>query len=793
MYQGIYIKSTHSFGFLKFLSTNKASIYTSFRTHFTMSVQPKWYAPEAHAADSKSALKVYNTLTRSNDAFHPISSKRVTWYSCGPTVYDSSHLGHARNYVSIDINRRILQDYFGYNVFFVQNVTDIDDKIIIKARQVYLFNKLKKEHLKADSISSELIAESTKAWESYITLNLGKYNAPTTLEGYASWKKKLEADGQIPKISAEDPKFPMHIQAIDSGYTVLEGHANVSVEDFLENLKSVLSPYLDSQEGYTVTDPAIFRDLAAYWETKFDEDMRVLNVLPSTVTTRVSEYIPECISFVENIVKNGFAYKTDDGSVYFDTSAFEKGGKHVYAKLQPWNRNKQDLIDEGEGSLTTETSISSKKSNADFALWKSSKPGEPAWECPWGKGRPGWHLECSVMASEVLGSKIDIHTGGIDLAFPHHDNELAQSEAFHENDQWVNYFWHTGHLHIEGQKMSKSLKNFITIKEALERYTPRQLRLAFAMQQWNSPLDLKTNLAEVKAFESTVNKFFGRAKALIRENSDAINSGVNISKKMRAQEKALYDNIWDAKAAVHAAFADNFSVPVALNAIDKLIQQVNVYLGENGNDIRIEVLESAATWITSIFRVLGFFVNSDSIGWTSGSEAESESSTEEIALPYIKALSKFRDDIRNKAIAQAPYSEFLSSTDKVRSFDLVDLGVALDDRTDGPALVKFLDSHEKQDLITQREEKAAREAAKLLKKAEKAKEEEAKRKEQEALAKIKPEDLFRNVPDVAEWDADGVPSILKDGSQVSKSQKKKYIKQLEQHKKLYNKFHGIEN
>lgn len=752
--------------------------------------QPKWFVPKA-AATSQAPLKVYNSLTRSNDEFHPISPKKITWYSCGPTVYDSSHLGHARNYVSIDINRRIIQDYFGYNVFFVQNVTDIDDKIIIKARHVYLFNKFKEQHTKSAKITPELIAESTEAWKLYVSSNLAKYSVPESLKEYAAWKLKAEADGFITKTSAEDPKFPMHLQAVNAGYTVLNDQTGVSVESFLEQLQSVLAPYLDSKQGSTVTDPAIFRDLAAFWENKFDEDMKKLNVLPSTVTTRVSEYIPECISFVEKIVANGFAYRTTDDSVYFDTRAFEKGGKHVYAKLQPWNRDKQDLIDEGEGSLTSKATASAKKSRADFALWKASKPGEPAWESPWGKGRPGWHLECSVMASEVLGSKIDIHTGGIDLAFPHHDNELAQSEAFHENDQWINYFLHTGHLHIEGQKMSKSLKNFITIKEALERFSPRQLRLAFSMQQWNSPLDLKTNLAEVKAFESTVNKFFARVKALLRENSDTVEAGVNVSKKMRSQESTLYDKIWDTKAAVHNAFADNLSVPVALASIEKLIQSVNLYLGDNEKDYRVEVLESAATWITDIFRILGFSVTGE-IGWASGDESGENGSTEEIALPFVKSLSSFRDFVRSKAIAKAPYSEFLAATDKVRNIDLVDLGVALDDRADGPALVKFLDAREKQELVQQREEKEAREAAKEAKRLEKAKAEEAKRKEQEAQAQIKPEDLFKGVPDVAEWDAEGIPATLKDGTPVSKSQKKKYLKQLEQHKKLYNKVHGIQ-
>ena len=210
-----------------------------------------------------------------------------------------------------------------------------------------------------------------------------------------------------------------------------------------------------------VTDQKIFRDFAAYWENEYFKDMDDLNILRPNVLTRVSEYVPEIVDFVQKIVDNGFGYEVD-GSVYFDTVKFDNTDGHNYAKLEPWSAGNVKLLQEGEGELSRD--LKGKKTSSDFALWKKSKQGEPAWDSPWGLGRPGWHIECSAMAGDVLGERLDIHSGGIDLAFPHHDNEIAQCEGYFNCKQWVNYFLHAGHLHIEGQKMSKSLKNFVTIQ-----------------------------------------------------------------------------------------------------------------------------------------------------------------------------------------------------------------------------------------------------------------------------------------------------------------------------------------
>lgn len=228
-----------------------------------------------------------------------------------------------------------------------------------------------------------------------------------------------------------------------------------------------------------------FTQHARKFENEFFADCEALNIRLPTVITRVSEFVPEIVVFIQKIIDNGFAYASN-GSVYFSTKQFEADPNHEYAKLEPQNKKNWDLIMEGEGALGAEDAAKDKKDQTDFALWKKSKEGEPFWDSPWGKGRPGWHIECSAMAGEIFKSyPIDIHSGGIDLKFPHHDNEIAQSEAYYCCDNWINHFWHTGHLHIDGLKMSKSLKNFTTIKEMLKIYTAKQVRFLFLIHKWN--------------------------------------------------------------------------------------------------------------------------------------------------------------------------------------------------------------------------------------------------------------------------------------------------------------------
>jgi len=215
---------------------------------------------------------------------------------------------------------------------------------------------------------------------------------------------------------------------------------------------------------------------------------------------------------------NGFAYESN-GSVYFNVEAFDKDEKHNYAKLEPKSKQNTELLAEGEGVLTSEAAAGEKRSKSDFALWKASKEGEPGWPSPWGEGRPGWHIECSAMASTIFKKwPIDIHCGGLDLRFPHHDNELAQSEAYYGCDQWINHFWHTGKLYIDGRKMSKTEKNYITIKEILEHSNARQLRYIFLKHVWDSEMMYsEKSFPEAIAKDRQFTEFFRSVKVLTRE------------------------------------------------------------------------------------------------------------------------------------------------------------------------------------------------------------------------------------------------------------------------------------
>lgn len=391
-------------------------------------------------------------------------------------------------------------------------------QIILRGRQQHLLEEFldpAKRRDKSVSVAETCLA----ALKTYISINLPLISEdilPADVQSHVTkhYGSILEG-GSLGKDPPGDKeaKIKMHIRTVLSACDGISQFLKLAIPSEAPSLEvhDILLPYLDSLYGSSIDakDHSIFTKLTQKYEHRFMEDVRSLNCLDPDEVTRVTEFGPQIVDFVKKVQDNGFAYTTSDGSIYFDIEAFE-AADNTYARLEPWNRNNKALQADGEGSLTKKTS--EKKSDSDFALWKASKPGEPSWPSPWGNGRPGWHIECSAMASDRLGSQMDIHSGGIDLAFPHHDNELAQSEAYwqdkssHHHQQWVNYFLHMGHLSIQGSKMSKSLKNFTTIRDALSRgdWNPRSLRIVFLLGGWKERIEITEDL--VKAGSSWEDK-----------------------------------------------------------------------------------------------------------------------------------------------------------------------------------------------------------------------------------------------------------------------------------------------
>ncbi|KAG0348813.1 hypothetical protein BG004_004072 [Podila humilis] len=743
--------------------------------------QPPWRVPEGTPVPK---LKLYNSMTRTKTDFIPMEGSQVTWYACGPTVYDSTHIGHARNYVSLDILHRVVEDYFGYNVLFVENITDIDDKIIKRARQNHLFNNFKSG---TTTVTPEAIAKAEDAWKLYAEAELKAIDA-TAADNWTTFVENITRDATLKAtLTTAHPKFPMHFSALVEAHDAIEAaKKSPSTSDaatFCDANKTTLSNLLDKELSHTVSDPKIFRDLAAFWEGEFFKDMDRLGVRRPDVLTRVSEYVPEIVDFVKKIIGNGYAYEAE-GSVYFDTAAFDGKNGHHYAKLAPWSKGDATLMEESEGSLGIK--LSGKKSSMDFALWKASKSGEPAWDSPWGPGRPGWHIECSVMASEVLGSGMDIHSGGIDLAFPHHDNELAQSEAYHQCDQWVNYFTHCGHLHVEGQKMSKSLKNFISVQQALEKYTARQLRYFFLLHQWDTGVDFReTSMSEAMGVETTFNNFFANTKAMIAEAKHTALDSTG-THNFRRLELDMIKALKEKQSTVHAALCDSINTPNAMAELQALVSRTNVYIKDAGKNINVDVVNKVATYVSKMLKTFGLDgVVAEPIGF-SAAGGEGAVSAEDVAMPYLQVLSTFRDTIRSYAREGRPAQEMLALSDKLRDEDLERLGVSLDDREDGKALIKFIPAEE---LAAQRQAKIAAAAEKLARKEEAARAKEVARLAKLEKGKVSHLEMFKLAANAAEYgsfeEGTGIPLTDKEGAELPKSRKKKLAKEWDVQKKLH--------
>ena len=791
---------------------------TSLRTAIRMQQGSLVEAPPSRAgaspdlltgAASAEGLHLLNSLTQTVEAFTPIDPRLVKWYVCGPTVYDSAHVGHARNYVAFDIVRRVLLDYFGFDLLYVMNITDIDDKIIVRTHYNHLESMVRQAQ---ESAAAAAAAKGAGA-----------------AEALAAARQAAEAVLATPKPGLRDLLEAQHVLAAAA------------------EAAAVPLPVCDVQ--------AAFLELTAAFEAEFFDDMARLNVLPPDAVTRVSDYVPEIIAYIETIRSNGYCYESR-GSVYFDTEAFRNAPGKQYGKLDPakaaagqragagaddeaddWTEGKSSaqLLAEGEGALSADAAAD-KRHPADFVLWKASKAGEPSWASPWGLGRPGWHIECSAMASDLLGSHVDLNAGGVDLKFPHHENQIAQAEAHFDCCSWVNYFLHSGHLRIEGLKMSKSLKNFITIDGALSQYSAAQLRFLFLLRRFSEPMEYSENtLAAAVDLERRFSAFGASLSARLQEATAAgaglggaadaadaaaaaaggeaaivATAGVGgppvplqiATHKWGAEERTLHATLHSRRQAVHSALLDSIDTPTAFKALEQLLRATNVYMSEVPDVTRgFTLLTLVQRYFGRMFQVFGLpsLFADGGVGAGGAGAAGGGASAEQVAL----ALSTFRDQLRQKAIAAvkaakgaeggapdtALAEELLRLCDALRDDVLPQLGVQLDDRPSGVAQLQMGDPKV---LKAEMERRAAAAAKAAEEKAAKAAAKAAGAAREAARTAIPPSDMFKPEYDAlferpapfGALDAEGVPLEDASGEPLSKSQRKKLIKEMEKQAKL---------
>ena len=395
-------------------------------------------------------MYIYNSMTRKKEEFKPIHDGKVGIYACGPTVYDYFHIGNARPFITFDVLRRQLERE-GYEVTFVQNFTDIDDKMIRRA----------------------------------------------------------------------------------------------------------------NEEGITVKELAD-RYIAAYYE-----DAHALGIRPATVHPKATEHIAEIIQLVSKLIANGHAYATPSGDVYYRVSSFPGYGKLSGQSVEDREMGASDRLD-------VETD---KESPADFALWKGQKPGEPAWDSPWGKGRPGWHIECSAMSMKYLGDTFDIHCGGKDLLFPHHENEIAQSEGA-TGHPYVHYWMHNGFINIDNQKMSKSLNNFFTVRDIAKEYDLEVVRYFLLSAHYRSPINFSRD--QIEAANASLNRLYNARNNL----RFMLNTAPD--RPLHDDEAALIERLKEYEKRFDTAMDDDLNTADALGAIFELVRDANVSLSSTSAKAAIQ-------------------------------------------------------------------------------------------------------------------------------------------------------------------------------------------------------------
>ena len=389
-------------------------------------------------------MKIFNTLTRRKEEFVPLEEGKVKMYVCGPTVYNLIHIGNARPMIIFDTVRRYME-YKGYEVNYVSNFTDVDDKIIKKAIE---------EGVSAEEISTRYIKECKK-------------------------------------------------------------------------------------------------------------DMADMNVKPATTAPQATQEIQGMIDMIQTLIDKGYAYPAADGTVYFRVKKFKDYGKLSHKNLDDLQSGFRSLKVSGEDQ---------KEDPLDFVLWKPKKEGEPSWPSPWCDGRPGWHIECSVMSKKYLGEEIDIHAGGEDLIFPHHENEIAQSECCN-GKIFARYWMHNGFLNIDNRKMSKSLGNFRTVRQIGEQYDLQVLRFFMLNAHYRSPLNFSADLME--AAKNSLERILEAAGKL----SDRKDNGA--AENITEEELALLKEAEGFVTKFEAAMDDDFNTADALAAIFELVKFANTNVDEN--------------------------------------------------------------------------------------------------------------------------------------------------------------------------------------------------------------------
>ena len=413
-------------------------------------------------------MKIYNTMSKQKEDFTPLEEGKVKMYVCGPTVYNFIHIGNARPMIVFDTVRRYFE-YKGYDVNFVSNFTDVDDKIIKKANE---------EGVTADEISKRYIAECKK-------------------------------------------------------------------------------------------------------------DMEGMNIEPATKNPLATEEIPGMIEMIKTLIEKGFAYEKN-GTVYYRTRKFADYGKLSHKNLDDLQSGGRSLLVTGEDE---------KEDPLDFVLWKPKKEGEPAWTSPWGEGRPGWHIECSEMSKKYLGEQIDIHAGGEDLIFPHHENEIAQSEAAN-GKPFARYWMHNGFLNIDNQKMSMSLGNFFTVREISEKYDLQVLRFFMLSAHYRSPLNFSAELME--SAKSGLERIVTAAENLKYLSEKAQTD------KMTEDEKAKAEKAQEFTDSFERAMDDDFNTADAVSAVFELVKFINTTADENSSK---EYLVSLSDRLHKLTDVLGIIVD----------------------------------------------------------------------------------------------------------------------------------------------------------------------------------------